>query len=127
MFGGGRVRFIRTGETKQRARRAARGSAKEKIVAKLESILSDKSRIGARSPFDRIPRPTEITFSDENGVARKGKGGERERETVLRFHDRIWQRLIISNDTRVRGKRGINFGRFVVLFRTLFDYRQAFD
>lgn len=80
MFGGGRVRFIRTGETKQRARRAARGSAKEKIVAKLESILSDKSRIGARSPFDRIPRPTEITFSDENGVARKGKGGERERD-----------------------------------------------
>lgn len=89
--------------------------------------------------FYRINRvsvrdPRSIGFLDQRKLhspmkteSREKERAGRERETVLRFHDRIWQRLIISNDTRVRGKRGINFGRFVVLFRTLFDYRQAFD
>lgn len=105
------VRFIRTrrknrGETKLERKRKEE-SAKEKVKDRRGTVeLEQFYRINCVSdglPFGRIPRPTEITFSDKTWRATKTreknriKGRERERER-FRFHDRIWQRLIISND-----------------------------
>lgn len=92
-------------------RRNSRGKGRRKALkekvkdsrGETRPILSDKLCIGW-PPFGRIPRPTEITFSDKTWRATNESARTREkkrikgRETLLRFHDRIWQRFIISND-----------------------------
>lgn len=101
------VRFIRTrwknrGETKlERKRKEARRKRLRIVVEGTRPILSDKLCIGwPPALLAGFLDQTEITFSDETwrvgeNARKEQDQGQRERER-LRFHDRIWQRSIIS-------------------------------
>lgn len=103
------VRFIRTrwkngGETKLERKRKEREARRKRLRIVVEGtrpILSDKLCIGwPPAPLAGFLDQTEITFSDETwrvgeNARKEQDQGQKERER-LRFHDRIWQRSIIS-------------------------------